>query len=278
MGGEWMMGKFATASALTALVLRVLVLNILLGTHLSAQTTTANQTSAATPGTNAQQPQSSTPAAQQPGSQEESTDEGPMVRQKKPRDFNKWSYNVGAGANVDSGATKTFVRGGGPGGTVGVARNGNKYLGLRADFMYEDLPLKQSSLTLSGAGSANSYLLSFTVDPVINIPVTSNFGGYVLFGPGYFHRGGTLNSDTAAPGTQCTAFWTWWIGTCPNASLPLDGSFVHSSQNDFGYNIGAGITRKMPSGVEVYAEFRLIHGSANGTTTDVRPITVGVRW
>jgi Outer membrane protein beta-barrel domain len=276
MGGEWMMGKFATASALT-----LLVLGGFSGMLAFAQTAPADQTQTSAeqaPATNAQQPQSSTPSAQQSGSEEASQEEGPLPRQRKPPDFNKWSYNLGAGANVDSGATKTFVRGGGVGGTVGVARNGNKYLGLRADFMYEDLPLKQSSLVLAGAQSAYSYLLSFTVDPIINIPVTSNFGGYVLFGPGYFHRGGTLNSDTAVPGTPCNSFYTWWNGLCPNVSLPLDGSFVHSSQNDFGYNIGAGITRKMPSGVEVYAEFRLIHGSANETTTDVRPITVGVRW
>ena len=31
----------------------------------------------------------------------------------------------------------------------------------------------------------------------------------------------------------------------------------------------------MPSGVEIYAEYRLTHGSANGTTTDMRPITIG---
>ena len=44
-------------------------------------------------------------------------------------------------------------------------------------------------------------------------------------------------------------------------SIPLSGSFVNSSLNQFGYNVGAGVTRKMPSGVEIYVEFRLMHGS-----------------
>jgi opacity protein-like surface antigen len=158
-----------------------------------------------------------------------------------------------------------------------VARNANKYLGLRGDFIFADLPLRQSSLSLAQAGSGTSYLFAFTVDPVINIPVTKVWGGYVLFGPGFYHRSGTLNSDAAVPGSSCNAFFEWW-GACPNVSLPLRGSFVHSSQNQFGYNLGAGVTRKVPSGVEIYAEFRLMHGSANGTTTDVRPITIGVRW
>jgi Outer membrane protein beta-barrel domain len=284
MGGEWMIGKFASARALTALILLIFLTSLggaaFLPARASAQTPT-DQSPGAAPATgeaDAQQPQPQTPAAQQSGNEEESPEETPLPRQKKPRDYNKWSYNVGAGAAVYGGTTKTFVRGGGVGGTVGVARNANKYFGLRGDFMYQDLPLKQSSLLLAQAGSANTYVLSFMVDPVINIPVSNTYGGYVLFGPGYFHRGGTLNSDLAVPGSGCTAFWTWWKGICPNDSLPLDGSFIHSSQNDFGYNVGAGITRKMPSGVQIYAEFRLIHGSANGTTTDVRPITVGVRW
>jgi len=178
---------------------------------------------------------------------------------------------------LDSGTTKTFVRGGGIVGTAGVARNANKYLGLRGDFIFANLPLRQSSLSLSQAGSASSYLFAVTVDPVINVPITKFWGAYVLFGPGYFHRSGTLNSDTAIPGSSCNPFFQWW-GVCPNVSIPLSGSFVDSSQNHFGYNVGAGVTRKMPSGVEIYAEYRLTHGSGNGTTTDVRPITLGVRW
>ena len=272
-GGEWMIGKFATAPALT------LLLSIsLLGASSVAQTTPADQTPASmptTPAVNAQQP--STPSAQQQG-QEEAEVEGPLPRQRKPKDYKNWNYDVGAGASVYGGPTKTFARGGGVVGTVGVARNANKYLGLRADFMYQDLPLKQTSLLLAQAGSANTYVLAFTVDPIINFEVTKTVNAYVLFGPGYYHRGGTLNSDTAVPGTPCDAFFTWWNGTCNNVSLGLNGSFIHSSQNDFGYNVGAGVTRKMPSGVEVFAEFRLLHGSANGTTTDVRPITVGFRW
>jgi hypothetical protein len=53
---------------------------------------------------------------------------------------------------------------------------------------------------------------------------------------------------------------------------------VNSSLNEFGYNVGAGVARKMPSGVEIYGEARIMHGSHNGITTDYRPITIGFRW
>jgi hypothetical protein len=279
MGEEWMIGKFA--SARMRLVFVSLVLTILWFPQAHAQGSPANQspaTAPATPATNAQQPASSTPSAQQPGTEEASIDEEPGSHRKKIHDYKNWTYNVGAGAHVDSGATKTWVRGGGLEGTIGVARNANKYVGLRADFMYDDLPLRQSTLSLAQAASATTYVLAFTAGPVINVPVTSLYSGYVIFGPGYYRRAGNLHSDTTLPGSPCTPFWTWWGGTCPALSLPLSGSFTSTAQNEFGYYVGAGVTRKMPSGVEVYAEYKLIHGSANGTTTDMRPITIGVRW
>jgi len=287
MGGEWMMGKFATASALKLLVL--ISLTTIFAIPGFSQTAPADQTPAAAPAAPAPDTQQETqqpsapastgkaPAAQQPASGQEPAEESTSRRKKRAHDFKTWNFNVGAGANIDSGSTKTFVRGGGVVGTIGVARNANKYLGLRADFIYADLPLRDSTLAIAQATGATSYVLAFTLDPIINIPVTKEFRGYVLFGPGFYHRAGSLNDDTAVPGSGCNPFWTWW-GACSSLSIPLSGSFVNSSQNEFGYNVGAGVARKMPSGVEIYAEYRLTHGSANGTTTDFRPITVGVRW
>jgi len=273
------MGKFATASALT------MFLAMVLGAKGFAQETPAAQPSTTAPAETdqaAQQPTAQPPAAQKPAPQpdtgQEAADEESISRRKaKPRDYKNWTYNVGFGANVDTGATKSFVRGGGPVGTAGVARNANKYLGLRADFIFANLPLRDSTLELAQATSATSYALDVTLDPVINVPVTTQWGGYVLLGPGFYHRTGSLSGDTTVPGAGCNAFWTWW-GACSGVSIPLSGDFVKSNQNEFGYNVGAGVTRKMPSGVEIYAEFRLLHGSANNTTTDVRPITIGVRW
>jgi hypothetical protein len=273
MGGEWMIGKFATASALT------LLLTILLGSQALAQTTPAGQAPTAPPPADQTAPQ--TPAAQAPASQQPASGQEPAEesssRRKKPRDYKNWTFNVGAGANLDSGTTKTFVRGGGGVAAAGVARNANKYLGLRADFTFANLPLRDSALELAQAPSATNHLFAFTLDPIINFPVSSKYGGYVFIGPGFYHRSGSLDSSTAVPGSACNPFWSWW-GACPNVSIPLSGNFLNSSLNQFGYNLGGGVTRKMPSGVELYAEFRLTHGSHNNITTDVRPITIGLRW
>jgi len=274
-----MIGKFATAS--------VLVLTILLGSLALAQTTPAAQAPGAPASTDQapaaqapapQAPAAQTPVTQPPANGQEPADEESISRRKaKPHDYKNWTYNVGGGANLDSGTTRTFVRGGSGVGAVGVARNANKYLALRADFIFANLPLRDSTLQLAQSPGATNHVFALTLDPIINIPVTQKYGGYVLFGPAVYRRSGSLNSSTTVPGSACNAFWSWW-GACTNVSIPLSGNFVNSSQNQFGYDLGGGITRKMPSGVELYAEYRLMHGSHNGITTDVRPITIGFRW
>jgi hypothetical protein len=284
MGGEWMIGKFVTATAL-------LVLIILMGAQGRgfAQNAPADQAPATTPAPPAQQPAAPStaapptvappPAAQKPDSSQEPADEESISRRKRIHDYKNWVYNVGAGANLDSGTTRTWVRQGGFVVAGGVARNANKYLGLRMDFDFANLPLRDSTQELVLATGASSHVYSLALNPIINLPVSKLYGGYVLFGPAFYHRSGSLSGDTTVPGTPCNAFWNWW-GACQNSnfSIPLSGDFLNSSVNEFGYNVGAGVTRKMPSGVEIYGEIRIMHGSRNNSTTDYRPITIGFRW
>ena len=263
-----MIGKFAIAAAL-------LLLTVLPGVQGAAQSSPAGQPPAtaepAPPQTAAQQPPEKPPAGQEPA------EEQPPARKAKPRDYKNWVFNVGAGANLDGGTTKTFVRGGGLVVAAGAARNANKYLGLRGDFIFANLPLRDSAQELAQTTGANNRLFAVTLDPIINISVTKLYGAYVLIGPGFYHRSGKLDNSTAVPGSACNAFWTWW-GACSNVSIPLSNSFLSSSQNEFGYNFGGGVTRKFPSGVEIYGELRFMHGAHNNITTDVRPITLGLRW
>jgi opacity protein-like surface antigen len=225
----------------------------------------------------AQQPKSQ-PQAQQPDSNQEATaEESTPIRKPKANLYKKWNYNVGGGASLTNGDTKNFVRSGGGIAAAGVARNGSKYLGLRFDFQFDNLPLKSSALQAAQAASANSHVYSFMLDPIINIPATTNWGGYILAGPAFYHRSGKLNSSTAIPGSACDPFFLWW-GHCFNGSLPINGNFLHSSQNEFGYNFGGGITRKIRPNMDLYVEFRYLHGKHDNVSTDLRPITIGVRW
>ncbi len=234
----------------------------------------AQQTSAQQP---APQPQTQQQPDQSSSSQEASEEETSRPRKNKPRNYQKWTFNVGGGANLPYGTTDNYVRGGGGVIDVGAARNYSKYFGLRLDFQFDNLPLRTSALELAQAPGANNHVYAVMLDPIINIPASTNWGGYIVFGPSFYHRSGKLDSSTAIPGSSCNGFFTWW-GHCFAGNLPINGNFLHSSQNEFGENFGFGITRKIRPSMDFYAEFRYMHGKHNGITTDTRPITVGIRW
>jgi len=224
--------------------------------------------------------QQDSPSAQKPaqsGNQEASEEESSSRRKAKPKNYTNWTFNVGGGASLTNGTTNVFARGGGGVGAAGVARNYSRYFGFRFDFQFDNLPLRNSALQLAQASGASSHVYSLMLGPVVNIPVTKNWGGYILGGPGYFHRSGKLDSSTAVPGSSCNAFFDWW-GRCFNGSLPINGNFLSESQNHFGLYFGGGITRKVRPNIELYGEFRDLHGTHSGVSTDLRPITIGVRW
>ena len=262
-----MIRKFATIPGLRFVAILITVLMGIAVVH--GQQSPAQQAPAAQPQT-PQQPDQS-------GSQEASPEETTSSRRKKPLNYKKWAFNAGGGANLPYGTTDTYVRGGGGVAAAGVARNYGRYFGLRLDFQFDNLPLRASALELAQAPGATNHVYSLMLDPIINIPVTKNWGGYVVFGPSFLHRSGKLDSSTAIPGSACNGFFTWW-GHCFAASLPVNGNFLHSSQNEFGYNFGGGITRKIRPNMDFYAEFRYLHGKHSNITTDVRPITIGIRW
>jgi hypothetical protein len=270
-----MIQKFATVPWFRV-VLTLILATILAGaTSVHAQQTPAQQPAEQQPP--AQQPSAQPqPDSQKSGVQESSSEEIPG-RKPKVKDYKNWVFNAGGGASLTNGTTAKFVRGGGAVVAGGVARNYSRNLGLRADFQFDNLPLRTSALQSAQAPGGSSHVYSIHLDPIINIPVTKVWGGYILAGGSYFYRSGSLNSSTALPGSGCNAFFAWW-GPCYNGHLPVDGKFLDSSLNEFGANFGGGITRKIRPNMEIYAEFRYLHGARSGITTDLRPITVGVRW
>ena len=260
-----MIRKFLTVPSVTITAIFAMILAG--ATTLCAQQNSAEQPSGQ-PAQAQQQPQQ--PSIQETQEQEEETSSS---RKAKPKEYKNWTFNVGGGASLMNAATQTFVRNGGVVAGGGVTRNYGKYLGLQAQFQWNNLPLRTSALRSAQAPGGTAYLYSVMLDPIINIPVTKVWGGFVVIGGSYYHRGGTLDSSTVIRGTGCSPFYHWW-GTCRNGSIPEAGNFLSTSQNDLGFNGGFGVTRKIRGNMDFYAEFRYLRSSA----TSLRPITIGLRF
>jgi opacity protein-like surface antigen len=255
----------------------VMVLACAVGFGPAGTTLFAQQTPAVPPPAG-QQPAAQPPADQQPATPEATDEDTIGQRKKHVHDYNNWTFSVGAGSSLPHSTTKTFVKGGGTVVQGAVARNANKYFGLRLDFTWVNLPLRNSALQLAQASGGNNHAYDLSLDPIVNVPLTKRYGVYFVVGPSFIRRSGKIDSSNVVPGTPCNAFWTYW-GTCFNNSVPLNKDFLSERVNEFGYNVGGGVTRKFGEDRhEVYAEVRLLHGSHNNNTTDVRALTVGLRW
>ena len=265
-----MIRKFVTVPGFRVVLTGMFFATTLAGTPTVRAQQTADSQAPSQPAQAQQQPDNPPPG-------QEPADEIGSRRRAKPRDYEPWTFTVGGGASLTNGATRSFARSGGGIAAASVARNYSKYFGFRLDAQFDNLPLHNTALQQALASGGNAHVYSVMLDPIINIPATKVWGGYVIFGPSFMHRSGKLDSSTAIPGSACNPFFTWW-GHCFNSSLPINGHFLNSSQNEFGYDFGGGITRKIRPNIDFYAEFRYLHGSHGGITTDLRPITIGIRW
>jgi hypothetical protein len=275
-----MIRKFAVVPGISA-ARAALMITILAGTAtLGAQTAPASSQPTQTQDQQgqAQQGQSQQNQAQQPP---ENTQSGSQevelpAHKPKPKAYKNWNFNAGGGGSLTSGTTTKFARGGGVV-AAGAARNFSQYFGFRLDVQWDNLPLRSSALEAAQAPGATSHVYSAMLDPIFNIPVNKQWSGYIVVGPSFYHRSGKLDSSTAEPGTACDTFFQWW-GSCYNGAIPINSDFLHASQNEWGENFGAGITRRLNARFELYGEVRYLHGAHGGLTTDLRPITIGLRW
>jgi hypothetical protein len=168
----------------------------------------------------------------------------------------------------------------------GAGWNFNKWFGTLIEYQWNRDKIPGSTLTTlaidSGIGqpiNGNVNIWSFTIDPIIYLPVTHAFGGYVTGGGGFYRK--VTNFTALSLGEVCQFYC--YIGYFPS-------TIAHSSSNQGGLNIGVGGYWKAfgeDSNMKLYAEARYVwvdspvaspqdpYGSGTSGTI---PVTFGVRF
>jgi Outer membrane protein beta-barrel domain len=191
----------------------------------------------------------------------------------RAQDDHRWNFNIGGGVGFPQGDLSNFINAGGNF-VVGGGYNVTKHLSTNGEFMWHDLPVNSNTLdTLQTPGaSARQYALTF--DPMVHFPLGEKLGAYAIGGIGWYHRSG--ETTTPGVGVICDPYWSWWYGCTIGTVNFVTGS---SSANAFGENIGGGITYRLgEGGFKVFAEFRYHHASYHSVSTNIIPLTFGIRW
>ena len=189
-------------------------------------------------------------------------------------------------------------------GTFGVTFNVNERIGILGEYMYTHMNGPDKTLALSATpigGAVTNGLLQSNhqmhvgdFDVVYKMhPSDSMIGGYVLGGGGIYHRIVQITSPSVGYTTFCDPFWY----VCYPALVSVDQIIGDRSSNDFGINVGGGITFGHEAKFYIESRYHYVWGPtiqqnvsatpvsgtttcANGCTSNAAyfPLTFGVRW
>ena len=189
------------------------------------------------------------------------------------QDYSKFNFVVGGGPGFPQGDMSSFVNTGGHF-MIGGGVNFKKFLGVDTEFMWHDLPINSSTLKLLQTPGASARQYAWTFNPIVHFPFGEKLGAYVVGGVGWYHRSG--ETTTPGVGVICDPYWSWWYGCTIGSVNFVTGS---SSANAFGENIGGGLTYRLgESHAKIFTEIRYHHAGYNHVSTNVLPLTFGIRW
>jgi len=190
----------------------------------------------------------------------------------------KYNFVIGGGPGFPQGDVGTFSDVGGHV-VIGGGVNLGKTLGFDGEFMWHDLPPKQSIIALTGAPNGAARLYSVTGNIMAHTHEAHHFGGYGIGGVGWYHRSWELTRPTLAIGTVCLPSYFWWGVVCSNGLVQSEAVLKSGSTDGVGINVGAGLTyRFKESHAKFYTELRYHYAWHTGVNTQVLPLTFGFRW
>ena len=190
----------------------------------------------------------------------------------------RFNFNVGGGFGLPQAQFSNIVN---TGGTfqIGGGLNVGRMLGANLEYMYQDLPPKQSVIALTGAPGGSARSNSVTLNFLIHSPEARKFGGYAIGGGGWYHRSWDLTTPTLSIGSVCLPSYAFWGVVCTNGLVSSNTTIASGSSNAGGWNAGAGLTYRMGgSHIKFYTEARYHVAYQNLITTRILPVTFGLRW
>jgi len=188
------------------------------------------------------------------------------------QEFPHFAFSAGAGFTSPVGTTGDNLD---VGWNVraGVGYNFVPWVGVMANFGYDNMGINSTNLTNLGVGGGTVGVFSATLDPIVHLTPKSKVDFYVTGGGGYFREETHLTN----PGVATGLFFNPYFGYYPGA---YGTNVVVSSYsvNKPGLDIGAGVALGSKWGGRFFAEARYVRVfSGGGYYDDYLPVTFGFR-
>jgi len=189
------------------------------------------------------------------------------------QDYNRFLINVGGGMGYPQGDLNSFVNSSGSF-SAGGGYNFTRYFGVDTEYFWQDMPINDRFKQQLKTPNVRAQQYAWTFNPIVRVPLGGKFGAYVIGGIGWYHRSGEVTIPGV--GVICDPYWSWWYG-CTIGSVDIVAKSRNS--NAFGKNIGVGFTYRLgDTPLKIYTEVRYHQASYNNVSTQLVPVTIGVRW
>jgi len=196
------------------------------------------------------------------------------------RTFPRFNFNLGAGLGIGRGAVGSFV-GNSYFGVAGAGMNFSRMFGFDAEYMYYDLPIRQSVADSQNLGDTSGSLNAISLNGIVRPPFhLGRLGAYGIFGVGFYRRSVTSSTGAIPVLSTCQPSWVWWDIVCVNGQTQTEQRLGSFSKDAGGYNYGGGITYRLNHfhSAKWFAEFRYHKAYHSDIRTIVWPVRVGLRW
>jgi hypothetical protein len=217
------------------------------------------------------------------------------------QDDRKVGVNFGAGWAFPTSGFKDSFNTGWNGG-LGLTFNVKPGIGIQAEYMYDWMGGPDRTIGLSptpvavGTGSgileSNHHMHTGTFN-IVYTPMAATqrdrlIGGYLLAGPGVYHRTVQITSPSVGYTTFCDPYWY----VCYPTLVEVDRIVGDRSSTDFGMNFGGGITFGHDAKFYVEMRYHYVWGpdvskvnplsteptTSSSTSASYFPLTFGFRW
>jgi opacity protein-like surface antigen len=210
------------------------------------------------------------------------------------------AMNFGAGVAIPiTGLNDAFNTGWN--GTLGMTWNVTPKVGIQAEYVYDRLGGPERQFTISqtptptaddptGLIQSNHQIHTGTFNLIYRPQLEKSGrsrGLYLLAGPGIYHRLVQLTSPSVGYTSVCNPYWY----ICYPSTVPVTRIIGDRSSNDFGVNVGAGLTFGSDPKFYIETRYHYVWGpkirpevtpldgaSEYSTNAGYIPITFGVRW
>ena len=197
----------------------------------------------------------------------------PALAQEQP----EFTAFFGGGIGTPLNPTSNFA---GLSGTfeAGAGYNLDRHQSIVGQFMWQGLPPNRRALLPLSTINVSNNLYSLTANYVYQVS-GARFGGYFIGGGGWYYRYAQLKNNVVVPGTVCQPAFTWWGYVCEGGFVAAENTVATRGNSAFGGNGGVGFTiRLSDTDVKFFTEARYHYAGTRGVSTQVIPVSFGVRF